>query len=552
MAIDRMLPQNITAEEAVLGSILIDSDAWAEANFLEPADFYRDAHTLIYRTMQELWAEDIGIDILTVEDALARAGLVEDAGGPGYVASLVNAVPTSAHVSYYARIVLRAAAARAMVHQAGQMAAAAYNEHDIFHALDTQATEVARLQSRFLRQEQAERLYTLSEALQRPQAPTIWKGILNKGERLEVFGESGSGKTFEGIGLSTCFMLGEQWHTWKTEASGNVFYLTAEDFAGAAMRFHAALNYRHLPPSAVEDKLMIYDGAVNLRAPEDVQRLIGHIKRRGFYPDLLVIDSYSLCFEGSDIDGQQNREAFKGIGALQAAFPDAEGIQATAAIINHTNKAGVYYGHSSHKNFVTSMLEVSKEVSLVTLRWEKTRNSELPPSLHLKFHPVPVNALTGLTSCVLVGADEADIAALHEREVEALDVLAGIGNQGARATDWEKAWRAKTKLSEGTFKGIKARLEKVGYVEKESGQRGLFKASPAGLALIGSKGQGKDNAPSVPMGEGKGQRDSSIYTAVPLTLSDAPLENEDRCMVCGAEADNYGPDGQPYCERHKP
>ncbi|HEX9057698.1 MAG TPA: replicative DNA helicase [Ktedonobacterales bacterium] len=136
-AVEKLLPQNVEAEAAVLGSILIDPEAIIQvADFLRPEDFYRDAHLVIYKAAIELYEEREPADLITLTDELARRGKLEEIGGASYVSSLANTVPTSANVEYYGHIVERTAVLRRLIHAAGQIAAVAYNEPDANTALD--------------------------------------------------------------------------------------------------------------------------------------------------------------------------------------------------------------------------------------------------------------------------------------------------------------------------------------------------------------------------------------------------------------------------------
>lgn len=131
MSADRLPPQNIEAEQSVLGSLLIDPDAIIKVgSFLAPGDFYREAHQIIYRAMLELHERRQPVDLITVVDELTRQGQVDLVGGPAYLTSLINMVPTSVHVEYYGRIVERTSLMRRLIEAAGQIAALAYEERE--------------------------------------------------------------------------------------------------------------------------------------------------------------------------------------------------------------------------------------------------------------------------------------------------------------------------------------------------------------------------------------------------------------------------------------
>jgi replicative DNA helicase len=129
--IERLPPQNMEAEEAVLGALLIDPDAIIRlATILRPEDFYREKHGWIYDVILALHERREPIDFLTVCDELERREQLNQVGGPAFINSLINAVPTSIHAEYYAHIVERAATRRRLIEAAGQIAALAYQEAD--------------------------------------------------------------------------------------------------------------------------------------------------------------------------------------------------------------------------------------------------------------------------------------------------------------------------------------------------------------------------------------------------------------------------------------
>lgn len=133
----RVLPQNIEAEEAVLGSLIIDPEAIVEvADWLKPEDFYRNADATVYRAILALYEQKSPADYVTLCDELRRRDVFDDIGGEAFIFSLMAGVPTSVNIGYYAKIVERASLNRKLIHAAAQIAALAYNEDDARSALD--------------------------------------------------------------------------------------------------------------------------------------------------------------------------------------------------------------------------------------------------------------------------------------------------------------------------------------------------------------------------------------------------------------------------------
>ena len=128
MAAARLPPQNVEAEQSVLGSLLIDPDAILKVtSYLRPEDFYRETHGLIYRAIIDLHERRQPADFVTLCDELERDGQLEQVGGAGYLTSLLNAVPTSVHAQHYGRIVERTATLRRLISAASEISNMAYD-----------------------------------------------------------------------------------------------------------------------------------------------------------------------------------------------------------------------------------------------------------------------------------------------------------------------------------------------------------------------------------------------------------------------------------------
>jgi replicative DNA helicase len=128
-ALEKLAPQALEAEQSVLGSILIDADAILRvADFLHPGDFYKAAHGTIFEAMLVLHGQREPIDLVTLAEELDRRDRLDAVGGPGYLATLMNAVPTAVHAEHYGRIVERKAVLRNLIAAAGRIAAVGYEE----------------------------------------------------------------------------------------------------------------------------------------------------------------------------------------------------------------------------------------------------------------------------------------------------------------------------------------------------------------------------------------------------------------------------------------
>lgn len=128
-AIERLPPHSIEAEEAVLGSLLIDPDAIFEVtSFLKPDAFYRVQNRWIYEAILSLSDRREPLDLITLTEALRRREQLEEVGGEAYIIGLINAVPTSINARSYARVVEAASLRRKMIGAASTIASLAYDE----------------------------------------------------------------------------------------------------------------------------------------------------------------------------------------------------------------------------------------------------------------------------------------------------------------------------------------------------------------------------------------------------------------------------------------
>jgi len=137
---DRLPPQNIEAEQAVLGAIFLEPSALTVASeILIPEDFYRASHQKIFNAMLKLNDEGKVVDLVTVTEELAAAKLIEDTGGVSYLSELASSVPTAANIEYYARIVEEKSLLRRLIRTATEIASDGYSREDEVEALLSEA-----------------------------------------------------------------------------------------------------------------------------------------------------------------------------------------------------------------------------------------------------------------------------------------------------------------------------------------------------------------------------------------------------------------------------
>ena len=124
----RIPPQNVEAEQAVLGAMLLSHDAVIVAmEKLQHRDFYRDVHRIIFEAMEHLHRENKEIDVITLPEELKRMKKLDDVGGIQYVLDLPNLVGSAANIGYYANIVAEKALSRNLISTCTELTTEAYD-----------------------------------------------------------------------------------------------------------------------------------------------------------------------------------------------------------------------------------------------------------------------------------------------------------------------------------------------------------------------------------------------------------------------------------------
>jgi replicative DNA helicase len=124
----KLPPHSLEAEQSVLGALMLDNDAADRVgDVVSDADFYSDAHRLIYRSITQLIADGRPADVVTVSEALASTQKLDYVGGLAYLGALAQNVPTAANIRHYANIVRERSILRQLAATATEIADLAYN-----------------------------------------------------------------------------------------------------------------------------------------------------------------------------------------------------------------------------------------------------------------------------------------------------------------------------------------------------------------------------------------------------------------------------------------
>ncbi|HHY69281.1 MAG TPA: replicative DNA helicase, partial [Firmicutes bacterium] len=147
---ERVPPQNLEAEQAVIGSMLIEANAVVSAlEILRPEDFYKESHRIIFKQIAEMADRLEAVDVVTVAENLRNAGYLDKIGGTAELARLANFVPTAANVEYYAKIVAEKAILRRLIAASTEIAATAYDsQYEVDEILDKAEETIFQISQR--------------------------------------------------------------------------------------------------------------------------------------------------------------------------------------------------------------------------------------------------------------------------------------------------------------------------------------------------------------------------------------------------------------------
>jgi replicative DNA helicase len=177
---DRTPPNDVAAEQSVLGAMLLSKDAIADVvEVLREGDFYRPAHQVVYGTVLDLYGRGEPVDAVTVAAELTRAGEIGRVGGAPYLHTLVSMVPTAANAGYYGRIVREKAILRRLVEAGTRIVQMGYaGTGDVDDAVDRAQAEVYDVTDRRTSEDYAPLSALMSDAL------TEIEAISNRGGQM--------------------------------------------------------------------------------------------------------------------------------------------------------------------------------------------------------------------------------------------------------------------------------------------------------------------------------------------------------------------------------
>ena len=332
-------PQNLEAEESVLGGILLDNHACnLVLPILRAEHFYRDAHRKIFGAMVELNERGSPVDIVTLTEGLRQRGQLQDVGGATFIAELANRVPTAANAEHYARIVREKALLRGLISTATEIATEAYeSQTDVERFVDVAESKIFAIAEQKVTSEffpvsellpaaikEVEKLFERKEMI--TGVPTGFHDLdrmtagMHSGDLIIVAGRPGMGKTALALNMGTVAAL-------QTGIGVAIFSLemSKEQLVLRMLCSEALVNYQDVRSGRLHEKdfaklasaagglhqaiIYIDDSAglsiLELRAK--ARRLKREIHARGGELGLIIID-YLQLMRGSGRSDSREQE----------------------------------------------------------------------------------------------------------------------------------------------------------------------------------------------------------------------------------------------------
>ncbi|MFE7620593.1 DnaB-like helicase N-terminal domain-containing protein [Streptomyces sp. NPDC057496] len=330
--LDRVPPQDLDAEQSVLGGMLLSKDAIRDVvDVLTGAEFYRPAHETIFRAIIAVnERREEQADPITVAAELVRTGDITRAGGAPYLHTLVQAVPTAANAGYYAEIVAERAARRGGIEESTRTIQALYaQDGDATELLEGAVERLKAVRDRGLASSDRP-LVTLGEFLDQADDEPEWviPDVLARWDRLIVTAAEGGGKSLFNRQMLARTAAGL--HPWKKARiePKRVLLVDVENSASQVRpwlrRMHqAACEEISGPAEELLDNFVIevVEGGLDLHNPGDRARLLRMVERAE--PDLIAIGPLYKLASGNPNDEETARILMSALEAVRVASKGA-------------------------------------------------------------------------------------------------------------------------------------------------------------------------------------------------------------------------------------
>lgn len=360
--LESTLPASVDAERSILGAVLLDNGALAQASGICPDDFSLDAHRRIYSRMGELAAGSRPIDTVTLTEELARRREIEAVGGVAYLTSLTDGLPHRASIAHYVQMVRDKAALRRLIHTCNSAIARAAEQCDPVNVILADA--VARVSEVWGASKSCVGRITKLEDIPDPFSlstdgvPWLIDGLIPARAITVLAGEPGAGKTWLALMIAKAVKFGGEFLGYRA-TQGGVLYLDREN-----------------PLPLVRDRLEIICGGAGVLSPwgnwcADEPPLIGDPRLLDFAKQgLLIVFDSLIRFHKAE--NENDASEMSKIMAQLRALANAGG---TVVALHHKAKSETssYRGSSDIAGGADAVFALAKRDDFLELRTVKHR-----------------------------------------------------------------------------------------------------------------------------------------------------------------------------------
>ena len=358
----RVPPHDLNAEQGILGSVLIDKDAFALLDGqVSNEDFYRPAHGEIWKSMKMLSDRKMNIDLITLSDDLQTRGMLENCGGRSYLADLTGTVATSSRAESYANIIRTHANRRSVIGLATQVIDEVTESLDPVTMFMDKAAKASTLSVKSTTYSGFQLSSELLDSLDRPMTPVARTGVnqldgilgmLQKREMLVLAAPPGVGKTAMALQIAReAFDMGSKVLFVSAE-------MTADELADRMIQYKSQKNIRairnglvKLDAQGVKEFNLALDWlsrqqfkvfqTPSIPSPSMVKSEIIRQTAEGFKPDLVIIDFLTL-FRLSKSDTHHTENRVDELDLITQMFRDyAKDFDCHVLVLSQFNREGV-------------------------------------------------------------------------------------------------------------------------------------------------------------------------------------------------------------------
>ncbi len=272
----KLPPYSTEAEQAVLGSILLRPDSYAEINdIIDIEHFYSEKHKTIFASISELLSKGNPLDYLSLKNTLDEAGNLEYIGGAHYISELIHIVPSASNIEYYARILEKKYMMRKLIHASEKVQHISYGEQgDLENILDQAEKEI----------------FTVTQKKSRNTITDIKKGLLEAWDQIDKMHNSDGelrgvptgfpelDKKLSGLQKSDLIILAARPSVGKTSLALDIARYTAVNHKTPVLIFSLEMSsqqllYRMIATHAKVDSWRLRTGKLNLNNSEEYEKL---------------------------------------------------------------------------------------------------------------------------------------------------------------------------------------------------------------------------------------------------------------------------------------